>query len=84
MDGLVDLRPKVVADLLRACRSVRVKRLFLMLADQAGHPWLRRADLVGVGHGKRSVADGVVYVAAHRLAMPPDMVADDAATGEGG
>ena len=83
LDGLVDLRPAVVSALLAACRSVRVKRLFLLLADRAGHPWLPRVDLrgVGLGSGKRSVAGGGVYVAAHRLAVPAGLLAG---TGEGG
>jgi hypothetical protein len=84
MEGLVDLRPKVVTTLLTACTSVRVKRVFLMLADQAGHPWLRRVKLddLDLGSGKRSVAGGGVYVPEHRLAVPAELLAD--AVEEGG
>ncbi len=84
MEGLVDLRPKVVTTLLTACSSVRVKRVFLMLADQAGHPWLRRVKLdeVDLGSGKRSVAGGGVYVPEHQLAVPVELLGD--AEGEGG
>ena len=72
MEGLVDLRPRIVASLLRGCGSVRVKRLFLMLADRAGHRWLRHVDLSGVdlGRGKRSVAGGGVYLPEHQLSVP--------------
>ena len=84
MEGLVDLRPKVVTTLLAACTSVRVKRVFLMLADQAGHPWLRRVKLddIDLGSGKRSIAGEGVYVPEHRLAVPVELLAD--AEGEGG
>ena len=92
MDGLVDLRPERVTELLQACQSVRVKRLFLMLADVADHPWLRRVELDGVdlGRGKRSVAGGGVYVPQHRLAVPAELLRDAAGektaeeAGEGG
>ena len=84
MEGLVDLRPGVVTMLLQACRSVRVKRLFLMLADRAGHGWLGRVDPAGVdlGRGKRSVAGGGVYLREHRLAVPAELAGD--AGGAGG
>ena len=83
--GLVDLRPARVSALLRACASIRVKRLFLMLADRLDHPWLRRLDLAGVdlGRGKRSVAGGGVLVPGHDLAVPAELLGEPAA-GEGG
>ena len=36
VDGLTTLRPEVLQGLLGACTSVKVKRLFLYLADLAG------------------------------------------------
>ena len=85
MEGLVDLRPKRVTALLAACRSVRVKRLFLMLADRAEHRWLSRVDLTSVdlGRGKRSIAGGGVYDPEYRLAVPAALLGHDVA-GEGG
>ena len=85
LEGLVDLRPARVAALLRACTSIRVKRLFLMLADRLGHPWLRRVDLAGVdlGRGKRSVAGGGVFVPGHDLAVPAELLGDLAEAGGG-
>lgn len=40
MENLNNLRPASVQELLEQCRSVRVKRLFLYLAE-AGHGWFR-------------------------------------------
>ena len=55
MDGLVGLSPKRTSRLLRECRSVKVKRLFLWLAERHGHPWIERLDRDGIdlGKGKR-------------------------------
>ena len=59
-DGLAALRPQEVQKLLEACRSVRVKRLFLWMARDCVHPWLKYVDLdrVDLGSGKRVVYEG--------------------------
>jgi hypothetical protein len=61
MDGLTTLRPEVVQSLLEECTSVKVKRMFLYLADLSAHRW--RSELndsrIELGSGKRVlVADG--------------------------
>jgi hypothetical protein len=61
VEGLTTLRPELLQALLEACKSVKVKRMFLFLADGAKHAW--RAQLqdkrIKLGHGKRSlVAEG--------------------------
>lgn len=59
-EGLGSLRPQEVQKLLEACRSVRVKRLFLWMAKDCAHPWLKYVDLdlVDLGSGKRVVYEG--------------------------
>jgi hypothetical protein len=37
MEGLNNLRPKQVQELLEQCTSIKVKRLFLYMAEKAGH-----------------------------------------------
>lgn len=58
--GLATLSPKRLQKLLEACRSVRVKRVFLLLARHAGHAWYPRLDLarVDIGSGKRQLIPG--------------------------
>jgi hypothetical protein len=60
MQGLTGLRPDLVTRLLRQCRSVKAKRLFLALAERNRHPWLARVPLadVDLGSGKRVLAKG--------------------------
>ena len=56
-EGLANLRPKEVQQLLVACRSVRVKRMFLWMAKEFDHPWMEYLDMnaVDLGKGKRVI-----------------------------
>ena len=58
MQGLTSLSPRRLDMLLKACRHVKVKRLFFFLAARWGHDWLRRLDRADydLGSGKRVVA----------------------------
>ena len=60
MEGLVSLSPRRMSRLLRECRSVKVKRLFLWFAERHGHAWMERLDRDGVdlGNGKRMLVRG--------------------------
>jgi hypothetical protein len=72
MQGLAGLRPALVTRLLRACRSVKAKRLFLALADRHGHPWRARVSLEGVdlGSGKRVLAKGGRLHRTYLITLP--------------
>ena len=72
MEGLNNLRPTTVQKLLECCTSVKVKRLFLYLADKAGHEWLNYLDLdkVDLGSGKRAIVSDGVYVAKYQITVP--------------
>jgi len=77
MEGLANLRPKLVQELLQACSSVKSKRLFLYLAEKANHQWRPLIDTahidVGEGH-RRLVRDGT-YVAKYQLTVPDSLAA---------
>lgn len=57
MESINKVRPIVVQKLLEACTSIKVKRLFLYLAEKANHSWLQHLDLekIDLGKGKRSI-----------------------------
>ncbi|VAW59110.1 Ynd [hydrothermal vent metagenome] len=59
-EGLTSLRPKQVNTLLQHCRSIKVKRLFLFMADQFSYPWISRIekDQFDLGSGKRMIVKG--------------------------
>ncbi|MGO8672926.1 MAG: type IV toxin-antitoxin system AbiEi family antitoxin domain-containing protein [Capsulimonadaceae bacterium] len=75
MEGLGTLRPATVQQLLEACHSVKVKRLFVYMAERGGHPWLKHLDLtrVDMGRGKRQLAEGGVYVPKYEITIPREL-----------
>ncbi len=70
--GLASLRPGRLGNLLAACKSVKVKRLFFLFADRHNHSWLRHIDRdkVDLGKGPRSLVEGGSYAAAYQLVVP--------------
>jgi hypothetical protein len=72
MENLTSLRPSVVQKLLRACNSIKVKRLFLYSAEKHGYPWTKRLDLtkVSLGRGKRVIAEGGVLDKKYQITVP--------------
>ncbi|MER3318459.1 MAG: type IV toxin-antitoxin system AbiEi family antitoxin domain-containing protein [Allomuricauda sp.] len=72
MEGLNNLRPKQVRELLEACKSVKVKRLFLYMAEKAGHDWFKYMSLenIDLGKGKRSLVKDGVYISKYQITVP--------------
>jgi len=60
LEGLANLRPYLSQDLLEACTSIRVKWLFLYMAEKAGHQSFPFLDLssLELGSGDRSIVKG--------------------------
>ncbi|OZA28172.1 MAG: hypothetical protein B7X91_06145 [Hydrogenophilales bacterium 17-64-11] len=75
MQGLVNVRPARVMSLLLACGSVKVKRLFLALAERHQHQWLAHLDLskVDLGKGKRMLAPGGKLHPKYLITLPADL-----------
>ena len=57
MNGLQTLRPKVVQELLEKCTSVKVKRVFLYIAEKLELPFVKKLDIskIDLGKGKMQV-----------------------------
>lgn len=75
MEMLTTLRPKIVQQLLMSCSSVKVKRLFLYMAEKANHQWFRALKIseVDLGEGKRSLTKGGVYDSKYRITIPAEL-----------
>ena len=75
MEMLTTLRPKLVQQLLEECSSIKVKRLFLYMADKAGHQWFKALDLskVDLGKGDRMIAEGGRYVGKYGITIPTEL-----------
>lgn len=78
MEGLNNLNPSKVQLLLEQCTSIKVKRLFLYLADKAGHEWFRYIDIrnIDLGKGKRSIVKGGTYISKYQITVPKALESD--------
>ena len=76
MEGLNNLRPNQVQQLLEACTSVKVKRLFLYLANKCHHPWLEFVNVgnIDMGKGKRQIVVDGVYDPKYKITIPKNLV----------
>jgi hypothetical protein len=72
VNGLTASHPGKVREILLACRSIKAKRLFLALADAAGHAWMRTFDLTGVdlGRGPRTLVRGGKLHKKYKITLP--------------
>ena len=75
MELLTTLRPKVLQELLERCSSVKVKRLFLYMAEKANHPWLKALDMsrIDIGSGRRMIVPQGKYVSKYNMTIPADL-----------
>ncbi|WP_431210330.1 type IV toxin-antitoxin system AbiEi family antitoxin [Puia sp. P3] len=75
MEGLNNLIPKQVQTLLESCQSVKVKRLFLYMAEKADHNWFKYLDLssVDLGRGKRGVVKNGVLIDKYEITVPREL-----------
>ena len=72
MEGLSNLRPRWLQQLLSECRSVKVKRLFFFFADRHRHRWLKQLDKskVDLGEGKRLLVRGGKLDRTYQITVP--------------
>lgn len=72
MEGLNALRPDVAQELLEQCTSIKVKRLFMHLAERFNHPWLERVNIskIDFGKGKRVIEEGGQFDNKYSLSVP--------------
>lgn len=75
-EGLVSLRPKLLMELIAACRSVKVRRLFFVFADRHGHRWRKYLDTdrINFGSGPRALVDGGRFHPTYRISVPEDLM----------
>ncbi len=79
LEGLNNLNPAKVQELLEFCTSIKVKRLFLFLAEKSGHEWFNQLNLkyVELGSGKRSIVKHGVYNKKYQITIPQELAANE-------
>ena len=75
MEMLNGLRAGLLQKLLEECNSIKVRRLFLYMAEKAGHSWYEDLDLskIDLGNGKRSIVKNGVYNSKYQITIPRDL-----------
>jgi hypothetical protein len=76
MEGLTTLRAGFIQKLLEECRSVKVKRVFLFLAEYCNHKWFTKLDTskLNLGKGKRMVVKDGKLDSKYLITVPSDLV----------
>jgi len=74
MAGLTTLRPGLVQSLLEKCNSIKVKRLFMYLAEKCMHQWVRKLEMekINFGSGKRVIAPDGKLDKKYQITVPRD------------
>jgi len=82
-ESLTTLRPKLLSNLLQACRKIKVKRLFFVVTDRHDHPWRKRIDpqAFDLGSGDRALVRGGKIRSRYRIMVPEDFVKPEASSG---
>lgn len=72
LEGLSNLRPKLLQQLLEECNSIKVKRLFLYMAEKANHQWFNflNVEKIDQGTGDRRIAKGGTYISKYKIVVP--------------
>ena len=74
MEMLTSLRPELVQHLLEVCNSIKVKRLFLYMAEKQNHFWFEQLnqDKIDLGRGKRSIVKNGVFNKKYQITVPKE------------
>jgi len=75
MEMLTTLRPKLVQQLLEECTSVKVKRLFLYMAEKSGHSWFKSLNTsnIKLGKGTRLIAKAGITNSKYQITIPMEL-----------
>lgn len=75
MEMMTTLRPALVQQLLEKCTSIKVKRLFLYMAEKAGHSWFRALNpsKVDLGKGIRNISATGRFNNKYHIIIPTEL-----------
>jgi len=75
-EGLVNLRPKLMQELLEECTSFKVRRLIALFGDELQLPWFKRLNLdsIDFGRGRRSLVKGGKMHPKYLLTVPTTLI----------
>ena len=76
LEGLRTLRPSLVQKILVNCNSIKVKRLFLYMAEKANLPVFKKLKLrsINLGSGDRSIVKNGLYNSKYKITLPKELI----------
>ncbi|MFH2094117.1 MAG: type IV toxin-antitoxin system AbiEi family antitoxin domain-containing protein, partial [Bacteroidota bacterium] len=74
-EGLVNLQPDLIQELLINCNSVKVKRLFFYMAEKANHQWFHflNTEKIDIGKGNRMIEKNGVHIQKYLISIPREL-----------
>ena len=65
----------VVQTLLENIKNQRVKRVFLYMAEKAGHYWfdMLNPDKINLGTSKQQLVENGIYIKKYRITIPKEL-----------
>ncbi len=75
MESLTTLRPKLVQSLLESCTSQKVRRLFIYMAEKAGHTWFKALKLekLPIGPCRYMIVPTGKYISKYNMTIPKEL-----------
>jgi hypothetical protein len=75
LQGLTQLSPRKIVEVLKACKSVKAKRLFFWFANRYQYPWNQylKPEEFDLGTGKRMIAKQGVLNPHFLITVPKEM-----------
>ncbi len=75
MEQLTSLRTDVVQSLLETIKNIRVKRMFLYMAEKSGHYWFDMLDMekFDIGTSKLQLVENGVYNGKYKITVPKEL-----------
>ncbi|MGYP000035436735 len=75
MEQLTTLRPEMLQQLLETTKNLKVKRMFLYMAEKAGHYWFEALDTskIGLGTSKLQLSKNGIYISKYKITVPKEL-----------
>lgn len=75
MEQLTSLRADAVQSLLETTKNIRVKRMFLYMAEKAGHHWFEMLDMdkTDLGTSKLQLVKNGTYISRYKMTVPKEL-----------
>lgn len=75
MESLTTLRPNLLQRLLEDCNSIKVKRLFLYMAEKTAYPWFNmiKQENIDLGSGRRMISPTGKFIRKYNITIPKEL-----------